>query len=554
MIQHLLSRYGQKGLDQLIRDEVTPQSDGASIISSAAQSSVLSDDASSVWDTQSVRTFSSDTSSITGSIISNVSRGAKFLTRRSTASSTATATPTPAPATIQHVPVEQQESSSASSRDGHDSVSQSTSTPEATASSAASKSKGAFMCGFCKEEDIPKTCTRKNDLKRHIEDFHNANAQWICKHRSCKMVFDWQAAYKAHLKSAHGGSRMSLDEAKVNLCPQVVFACGFENCSQVYEAQSDDDANTVFKDYVAHVVKHFDEGSNSGEWSYSARIRNLLRQSQVMAAWNEASAWNERARSLEWNPHTSVVLRKRLESRHIGDIKMLIQNAMILGSEPNVHPKFREDFITPISDTCRHNMPGHKTRQQAMTPQDSADPFSFRISRGANPQLAQYMATQRKVYVPSRQRVARPPQLHQARSSTNPLMGHAHMPGQHPHGHPPQQHPSQHPHQQPGRTGAGHFFAQMPEPSPQSPMYHQDPNAGQFGANGGGVMHQNGIISDDMQSLRSMASGSPEPADVDMQDPAAMMDFSTPYSMHPGMQTTTTPSMNEQTMHSTQYY
>ncbi|KAK2010633.1 hypothetical protein LZ32DRAFT_372513 [Colletotrichum eremochloae] len=521
MIKHLLGRYGPDELSRLIQETTGPQSDGASIVSSA-QSSILSDDPSSVWDTQSVRTFSSDASSITGSIISNVSRGtSKILGRRSQSSSAAAAAA--AQAAQQDVQTKQEEA-------WNDVSTSSNTAPDAASSTtSASKQKGAFMCGFCKEEDIIKTCTRKNDLKRHIEDFHNVNAQWFCRHRGCQMVFDWQGAYKTHLKQAHGGSRMSLDEAKVNLCPQVVFACGFDSCLQVFEAQGDSDASSTFKEFVSHVVKHFDEGSNSGEWSYSARIRNLLRQNQVQAAWNE-SVWNEASRTtLQWNPQTSGVLRKRLECRHIGDVKLLVQYALMLGSNPGGAIKFREDFVTPIVDTCTLHMPGHKSRQQSVAAPEPADPFSFKISRGANPALAAYMASQRRVYVPRQQRVVRPPQLHhphQQVPSSNPMASHSRLSHS--------SHSSHHGHQQSHHNGQnhsqlGHFF-QTPM---ESSIYDPNSNAQAFGSSSG-AMHHNGIIADDMQSLRSMATGTPESSDVEMQDPGMMADFSPQYAPHAG--------------------
>ncbi|KAJ0159485.1 hypothetical protein CTA2_9597 [Colletotrichum tanaceti] len=548
MIKHLLGRYGPDELSRLIQETTGPQSDGASIVSSA-QSSILSDDPSSVWDTQSVRTFSSDASSITGSIISNVSRGtSKFLGRRSQSSSSSAAAAAQAQAhaaqQAAQVQAHQEESWNdvpTSSNTAHDAASSTTSS---------SKQKGAFMCGFCKEEDITKTCTRKNDLKRHIEDFHNVNAQWFCRHRGCQMVFDWQGAYKTHLKQAHGGSRMSLDEAKVNLCPQVVFACGFDNCLQVFEAQGDTDASSTFKEYVSHVVKHFDEGSNSGEWTYSARIRNLLRQSQVQATWNE-SMWNEASRSsrLQWSPQTSGVLRKRLECRHIGDVKLLVQYALMLGSDPGTAVKFREDFVTPVADTCTLHMPGHKSRQTSVAAPEPADPFSFKISRGANPALAAYMASQRRVYVPRQQRAARPPQLHHPQQqqqqqqqqqvqvqvpASNSMASHSRLShSSH------SSHHSHHHHQQQGHHGGqnhstlGHFF-QTPLDSPS--MYDPNGNGQAFGSSSSSssssAMHHGGIIADDMQSLRGMATGTSESSDVEMQDPGMMADFSSQYASH----------------------
>ncbi|WQF84717.1 Putative Zinc finger C2H2-type [Colletotrichum destructivum] len=534
MIKHLLGRYGPDELSRLIQETTGPQSDGASIVSSA-QSSILSDDPSSVWDTQSVRTFSSDASSITGSIISNVSRGtSKILGRRSQSSSSSSAAAAAQAQAQAQVHAAQQAAHQAHQEESWNDVPTSSNTaPDAASSTtSSSKQKGAFMCGFCKEEDITKTCTRKNDLKRHIEDFHNVNAQWFCRHRGCQMVFDWQGAYKTHLKQAHGGSRMSLDEAKVNLCPQVVFACGFDNCLQVFEAQGDTDASSTFKEYVSHVVKHFDEGSNSGEWTYSARIRNLLRQNQVQATWNE-SMWNEVSRnSLQWSPQTSGILRKRLECRHIGDVKLLVQYALMLGSDPGTAVKFREDFVTPVADTCTLHMPGHRSRQPSVAAPEPADPFSFKISRGANPALAAYMASQRRVYVPRQQRVARPPQLHHPHQqqvqvpASNSMASHSRLSHS--------SHSSHHGHQQQGHHGSqnhstlGHFFQ---TPLDSSSMYDPNGNAQAFGSSSG-AMHHGGIIADDMQSLRGMTAGTPESSDVEMQDPGMMADFSSQYASH----------------------
>lgn len=67
-----------------------------------------------------------------------------------------------------------------------------------------------------------------------------------------------------------------------------------------------------------------------------------------------------------------------------------------------------------------------------------------------------------------------------------------------------------------------------------------DPNGAsqQFGNNSN--MHHSGIIADDMQSLRSMAGGTPE-QDVEMQDPGMMTDFSSSYVPHANL---TSPSMS----------
>ena len=276
------------------------------------------------------------------------------------------------------------------------------------------------MCSFCKEVDITKTCTRKNDLKRHIEDFHHTNAQWVCRYRGCQMVFDWQTAYKAHLKTEHGGSRMSPDEAKVNLCPQVVFACGFENCSQVFEACDDTEALSMFKDYVTHVVKHFDDGEQRGEWTYTKRLKNLMLQSQINQTWMSSGLDSATRSRLHWEPQSSSVLRKRLECRHIKDPAILVQYAVSLGSDLTPPPDLPKGFVTPLRDNCNEMGPGHTTLKrplQQQQQQDSSDQFNFRISRGSNPGLAQFYNAQRRIYAPPRSPNARRHTHHSPRSS-----------------------------------------------------------------------------------------------------------------------------------------
>ncbi|KAM5354418.1 hypothetical protein ACJ41O_001067 [Fusarium nematophilum] len=493
LLRHLMRRYGREGVAQLMDEEATSPAislhDGASVISSSTYSSVKSEDAASLFDTASIRTFSSDNSSVRGSIISNVSaRTAKLLGRKSQSSSR--------PSTSQQAAMAQRDEESATTPSGEAS----------TPAPHAPKQKGSFTCGFCREEDIQKTCTRKNDLKRHIEDFHNTNAQWFCRHSDCNMVFDWQTAYKTHLKQAHGGSRMTLDEAKVNLCPQTVFACGFENCPQVFESPSDDDADSTFKEFVAHVVKHFDEGSSSGEWTYSGRMRNLLRQSGLVRAWQNSSWPEEERNRLTWDPQSSGILRKRLETRHLGDLQLLVQYAIALGSEPSSIKEYREDFINPIKDECRQPIMGHKSRAPPLPPSGPSpdvDQYQFRIPRGNNnPNLAAYLASQRRVFVPRpgpvrSGRSARPPRHTVPTTSASPGMPHQFR------------------------------YANMP----QAQMY--DPRQQQQFA----MMQQasGGIIAEDLRSLRSMANNIPgqdiEMADSDMMDAGFMQEpnFSGPY-------------------------
>ncbi|KAF5482821.1 hypothetical protein CGCS363_v015161 [Colletotrichum siamense] len=149
--------------------------------------------------------------------------------------------------------------------------------------------------------------------------------------------------------AVHRDSLACVDGAKVKLCPQVLFACGFDACLQVFEAPDYINAGPTFKEYVRHILEHFEQGASRGEWSYSTRIGNLLRQSQVQLAWNEWTQSEALRTSLKWTPQTSNILRKRLECRHIGDIELLVQYAFLLGTDPDSIIRFREDFVTPVA-------------------------------------------------------------------------------------------------------------------------------------------------------------------------------------------------------------
>lgn len=503
--------------------------DTASVLTSSTYSSVRSDDAPSLFDSGSSIRAPSDTSSARGSIISNVSaRTAKFLGRKSHGGGGSGST---------------RQSTAGLTNDSSSTISQCDADAVApgdngsVAAGGATKQKGIFECGFCKEENLLKTCTRKNDLKRHIEDFHNMNAQWQCRQRGCGMVFDWQTVYKTHLKHAHGGSRMALDDAKVTLCPQTVFGCGFDNCIQVFEAPSDAEVSGTFKEYVAHVIKHLDEGSNSGDWSYSTRMRNLMRQSGVLRAWTNSS-WPESDRNrLTWDTQSSNVLRKRLETRHLGDLRLLVQYAIALGSNPASVQEFHETFILPVQDKCQMQIPGHvsnmgiqaapppppphpqpqaQAQAQSHPPQHAPpeqDPFSFKISRGTgtNPHLANYYASQRhQMFTPRTPvrsgRSARPPTRTMPASTM-----------------PPQQSFQQ---PAPNMFDPGQYYQQQHHHQAQPQQYQMmTPSDG-------------GIIADDLRSLRSIASSTGSSADVDMSDAqmldssaymAHQQDFSSPY-------------------------
>lgn len=49
------------------------------------------------------------------------------------------------------------------------------------------------------------------------------------------------------MRQSHGQSHTNLDSAKFTVRPQTVFACGFENCIQIFESPSDAEAPASLK-------------------------------------------------------------------------------------------------------------------------------------------------------------------------------------------------------------------------------------------------------------------------------------------------------------------
>ncbi|CAI0654520.1 unnamed protein product [Colletotrichum noveboracense] len=373
LIKHLVGRYGMNALKSLIQESIASPvpaernaaPDEPSSIPAAISSTGSAD--FGPWESQRVR-HPPLISSTTGAAVSKGSRdGSKLPSRHIQGGDLSVATHTSATRRAGRIRVKQRLPE----------------TPTVGTSSAnlkKSKRNGYFVCGLCGEEDIIKTCARKSDLKRHIEDFHYNDAQWFCRHHGCYMAFDSQGVYKVHLKQVHCDSLASVDVAKVKLCPQVVFACGFDGCLQVFEASDYTNASPTFKEYVRHLVEHFEQGASRGEWSYSTRMSNLLRQSQVQLAWNERTQSEALGTSLKWTPQTSNILRKRLECRHIGDIKLLVQYAFLLGTDPDSISRFREDFVTPVASTCRMHMTGQTPMQQVMESTQLAEESLSKVS------------------------------------------------------------------------------------------------------------------------------------------------------------------------------
>lgn len=257
-----------------------------------------------------------------------------------------------------------------------------TSTTSATSmASATTTPRKPIECPLCAVYDITVGFRRKSDFKKHLQNFHPTDSLWVCAQPTCRTVFDVERAYVQHIRTEHSHPSASsasdpvlpsADAARVRLCPQLVFACGFLGCKTVLEARDESDSPVVADRYFDHLASHFDVGSkpsavaasSQSEWTYYTQMQNLLRQTALKEAWKAAS-WNKTVRMhLRWQPRSSGDLKKLLETRHLGDVSRLLHAAFTLGSssfadpEHPPPPSFPGESARPVRGKCPLNPEG----------------------------------------------------------------------------------------------------------------------------------------------------------------------------------------------------
>lgn len=224
-----------------------------------------------------------------------------------------------------------------------------------------------YPCCFCSEYGIGTAFSRRNDLKRHIEVRHHINHLWSCTDPDCAKVFQSLGSYRSHLKICEHKTRVKISQSPLaTLCPQTVFACGYDNCTEVFEASDEMGIAAALKDYTCHIVDHLRYWEMSRSWSYTTKIRNLLRQRDLANVWPPPGLTSEEALELNWDPQSGAALQKQLETRHFGDPAALVKNAIALGSNGDKHvPSAGEHFVMPILRQC---LAGRQTRGQYLAP------------------------------------------------------------------------------------------------------------------------------------------------------------------------------------------
>ncbi|KAK6445273.1 hypothetical protein FP744_10001521 [Trichoderma asperellum] len=212
-----------------------------------------------------------------------------------------------------------------------------------------------YTCGFCSEYGIHKRLSRPSDLKRHLENTHHTDNLWVCPKANCRRVFQWLGAFKEHARYYHKVRIRICDAEIITLCPQTVFACGFEGCNQLYEAPSDAEASPTKDKFIAHILGHFRSNvEKTRPWTFTLRMRNLLSQDGLSNVWPPPSLSYEQNLELNWDARSGSVLQKLLETRHLGSASSLIRNAIALGSMPLREVQLaRGNAVLPILSQCQ---------------------------------------------------------------------------------------------------------------------------------------------------------------------------------------------------------
>ncbi|KAK2063118.1 hypothetical protein LY76DRAFT_665387 [Colletotrichum caudatum] len=246
----------------------------------------------------------------------------------------------------------------------------------ATASVRSPRRSKPIECPLCAVYDVRVGFGRKSDFKKHLQNFHNTDCAWVCPERGCRMVLDFEKAFITHYRIDHGDILPPLGRVKVDLCTQVVFACGFLGCKEVIEASDDGAAAAAADEYFDHLAGHFGRcGSSNGggdgasapsaEWAYHHQVQNLLRQRALKDEWKHA-LWDRTARKqLRWQPRSSGDLRKLLECRHLADVPRVLHAAWTLGQssysspEHPPPPAFPGAATRPLRNRCPLSITGH---------------------------------------------------------------------------------------------------------------------------------------------------------------------------------------------------
>lgn len=242
---------------------------------------------------------------------------------------------------------------------------------------------------MCFLDNSPVGFGRKSDFKKHLHNFHGADVVWICRTKGCHLSYSTERAYSTHAKEAHRMKALPNSAARTDLCPQLVFSCGFGGCKdRLFEAKNVGEASATRDKHFEHIAKHFEDGFDVNNWEHRVQVQNLMRQQQVKAIWKTCIWPKEKRQQLYWKPRSSGDLKRMLECRHLGDnISNLVRLAFILGTSPftssNTPPPTEIDmyFQLPVRSQCLLDAAGHSESGNSSANTESSDAPTFTISK-----------------------------------------------------------------------------------------------------------------------------------------------------------------------------
>ncbi|KAF2264107.1 hypothetical protein CC78DRAFT_617137 [Lojkania enalia] len=213
--------------------------------------------------------------------------------------------------------------------------------------------KGRFHCPLCLELDVRVSFNAKHDSKRHLHNFHEAKFEWFCS--SCSEFFDRDRDFRKHFRKCHHGQLLPQNN-RHSVPDKCVYACGFTDCRWI---------TYNFKDWWDHVARCMKEKPVK-EWSYTWRMRNLLRHPRIAPTWKHIrSHWCESrgidTSKLQWDPKITRSIRQQLES-HVFEstLEELLEKLLVLGlrnSNPRLDSVFLPDQKQPTSTSSAGYQP-----------------------------------------------------------------------------------------------------------------------------------------------------------------------------------------------------
>lgn len=204
------------------------------------------------------------------------------------------------------------------------------STTSVSTSSQKSPAEKIFYCTVCFQIGKHTCFRRKNDWKRHEENFHHTQKEWLC---DCGLAFGRVRDFTEHHSSVHTGSTLSqVSKLGIDLLPTVFYACGFQGCKGLFKS---------WDERCDHVASHMKANPTSAQWDYSVEVTNLLRQPELRKEWKDLLSQRHGPDKLNWpsfswDPVRARNLHRKLQCQDFRpSIQSLLHSAYILGL-PNV--------------------------------------------------------------------------------------------------------------------------------------------------------------------------------------------------------------------------